>query len=264
MIQTLPTELNKIKSIITQNLPFVESDFGKMIRSKIGVAIIKSYNLEPTLYLDFLACIELIHNASLLHDDVIDDETTRRGRENIKTKHNNKTSILYGDLILTNALELLSTYENINIIKHFNQTVSNMCKGELLQNNQLYTIPTFEKYIEKSKLKTASLFEFLIIGLHIISHNKISLKTEFGTNFGIAFQIKNDLDNIKENNSDILNGIYTAPVIYSNSIDITSEALEKTQCLIDNYRSKCITNLSEIEDNEYKKELIGVVECLKS
>lgn len=261
MIETIPTELDKIKNIIKENLPFSDSDLGKMIRSKLGIAAIKIFKSDIIPYVNFLACIELIHNASLLHDDVIDNENERRGKENLKSIYDNKTSILYGDITLSNALKLLTTYNNLELISHFNKTISKMCEGELLQKKQIGTIPPLEKYIEKCRLKTASLFEFLFIGLNIISANKISL-TNFGEDFGIAFQIKNDLDDIKNNNSDISNGIYTAPVIYSEGTNITNLALEKTKCLIDNYRSKCIISLSKFEDNEYKKELIGVVECL--
>lgn len=257
-------ELSFIKSCVKEYLPFEISDYGKMIRSKLGLCILHCMDIGITdNHYKFLTAIELIHNASLLHDDVIDEDIERRNQPNIRTIYNNKTSILYGDVAISNVLEILTDIGEIEIIKGFNRTLKRMCEGELAQYNNLNKIPDIDEYINKSDLKTGSLFTFLAEGINILTSCKISDSiADFCHNFGISFQIKNDLDNILTDKSDIKNGIYTAPVIYSNGIDITKEAIEKTKYLIDNYRSKCINSLSEIKESPYKEELIGVVECL--
>ena len=138
-----------------------------------------------------------------------------------------------------------------------------MCEGELIQQSQLYKIPTIEEYIKKSTLKTAKLFLAEIEGLSIIHNtNNLDLK-DFILNYGIAFQINNDLANITESQSDIKNGIYTAPVIYSESTNITPSGIEKTLYLRDNYIEKCLNTLRNLKESIYKKELIGIVKCLK-
>ena len=258
------SEIEIIKDVIAKNLPYMETDFGKMIRAKIGVLFLKAKNQDTMRFLPFLSAIELIHTSSLLHDDVIDNENFRREKANIKTKHGNKTSVLYGDMVLSNALKLISDYNSTELIKSFNSTLNNMCRGEILQQTSLGIIPTMDEYIEKSRLKTASLFEFILDGINIISENRLILPVEFGTYFGIAFQIKNDLDNVCNTKSDIKNGIYTAPVIYSQNMEDLDSGIEKTLGLIDNYRERCIKQLSEYEDNIYIRKLIEVVECLKN
>lgn len=258
------SEAETIKNIIRDNLPYVETDFGKMIRSKIGLLFLKSNNIDAEEYLPLLSATELIHLSSLLHDDVIDNDELRRGKQSIRSEYNNKTSVIFGDIILSNALNLILSYGSTELVTLFNKTLNSMCRGEIMQYAKTNSIPSVEEYIEKSRLKTASLFEFITEGINIISENRLHLPPEFGTNFGIGFQIKNDLDNVLENKTDIKNGIYTAPVIFSGSQEITNSGIEKTRCLIDNYSKRCLQILSEFEDNIYKEELIGVVECLKN
>ena len=257
-------ELCIIKEGVSKNLPYKITDYGKLLRSKIGLLILKMYEIEPTdVHLKFLTAIELTHTASLHHDDVIDNETTRRNSQTINSLKGNKLSVLYGNLILTNALKIILSIDN-TLAKHFNETIQDMCKGELLQNSQLYSIPSLEDYIEKSRLKTASLFKMVGLGLKILSADIPQSMIDFTENFGIGFQIKNDLDNLLTTKTDIENGIYTAPLIYSGGTEITEYGIEKTKALIDNYIQKGFTYPEKERDNQYKKELIGVMQCLKN
>lgn len=269
MIQTIndifSEELKKISELIGRNLPFKINDYGKLIRSKIGILFLKAYNIDISdKYIKLLASIELIHNASLLHDDVIDSNNERRGIRTVNFLHGNKLSILYGDIVLSNALDLILGLSNFELTKLFNNTVKEMCEGEIIQNSHINIIPTMEQYIKKTELKTAKLFEFILKSISILSDNKVPIEeVDFGKNFGIAFQVKNDLENILTTKSDIKDGIYTAPVIYSGGLEIKESAIEKTFGLIDNYSMKAIKVLDLIEESIYKKELIRIVECLK-
>lgn len=257
-------ELCIIKEGVSKNLPYQINEYGKLLRSKIGLLILKMYGIEPTdVHLKFLTAIELTHTASLHHDDVIDNETTRRNSQTINSLKGNKLSVLYGNLILTNALKIILSIDN-TLAEHFNETIQDMCKGELLQNSQLYSLPSLEDYIEKSRLKTASLFKMVGQGLKILSADIPQNMIDFTENFGIGFQIKNDLDNLLTTKTDIENGIYTAPLIYSGETEITEYGIEKTKALIDNYIQKGFTYLEKERDNQYKKELIGVMQCLKN
>lgn len=86
---------------------------------------------------------------------------------------------------------------------------------------------------------------------------------DFAKNFGIAFQIRDDLINCMTSKSDINEGIYTAPVIYSSGTTITGEGIEKTKILLNNYLDTAKESLKSIKDNEYKSALIELVELLR-
>lgn len=260
-------ELGYVRSIVEDNLPCKLNDLGKMIRSKIGLCFFKSLGVEITKEcLEFLAVVELVHNASLFHDDVIDDEDVRRNKQTFKSVYGEKTSVLYGNIALSNALEILLRLGHSELISAFNSCVKKMCLGELLQQEQRGNIPTIEEYLEKTKLKTSSLFEFLMFGILLYSKDKCDIDLElFGSNFGIFFQVSNDLEDYKkgvENSSDIKNGIYTAPVIFANSLKFDKLAIDKTVGLIDNYLRKVKDVFDLLGDNEYKRALIGEIECL--
>lgn len=257
-------EINVIKSFLLQHFPYKTSEFGKMIRSKIGILLLKSCNIMPDNdYLRFLSAIELLHNASLLHDDVIDDDFSRRGIKNIKSIYNNKTSILYGNMLSANAIKVLPEKKYNKTVNILLQTITNMCEGELFQQSQLNIIPSLDDYIEKTRLKTSSLFIALAKGLAELSDNETLFKLiGFCQNYGIAFQIKNDIDNVLTDNSDRENGIYTAPYIFSSDYQVTKSSLEKTVSLKDNYVKEAISNLVCLKESIYKTGLIGEVECL--
>ena len=261
-------ELGTIKSIIEANLPLKYGNKGKLVRSKIGLYFLKSLNIDiDDKFLKFLSVIELIHNASLFHDDVIDNEDNRRNEPSLNKVYGDKKSVLYGNIVLTNAMSILLEIGNISLINEMNSCVKKMCYGELMQQEQLNNIPSINEYIKKSRLKTASLFRYMMMGLSVLSDNKYKNEFEsFGDNYGIGFQISNDLsDYLKgiEKSKDIKNGIYTAPVIYAKSIKTDSLAIDKTKDLIDNYLKRARGVLDLLEESEYKTALIGVIKCLK-
>lgn len=256
-------ELALIKSNMGSVSPC--SEFGKLIRSRFGLLILKACGVDINDdYINFLTSVELIHNASLLHDDVIDNEVERRNNLSVNQTAGNRVSILYGNLTLTNSIDYLTKIGSVEIISLINLTVRKMCEGELAQISQLNKIPEMSEYIEKTRLKTGALFSALAQGLVFLSEGKVP--SEFisaGESFGTAFQIKNDLDNILTSKTDIKNGIYTAPVIYQGSVNIKEGAIEKTVCLIDNYSREVQEIIAKLEDSDYKYALIGVLECLK-
>ena len=155
-----------------------------------------------------------------------------------------------------------------------------MCKGEINQHFTQGKIPTLEEYIEKSKQKTAELFKAALVSLAKIKNIENSKVEDFAINFGIAFQIRDDLINILETDmskptfSDIHNKIYNAPVIFLNkNISTltedelfkelqTKEIKEKTIELIKKYATLAIASLDFIKDNQYKQELTNLCESL--
>ena len=259
------TELNIIKETVRKNFPFEQKDLGKFLRSKTGILILKSSGIKiDNRHLDFLSGIELIHNASLFHDDVIDNETKRRGEICIKERFNSKVSILYGNLLISKAMTLINSLNSIKLSNIIINSIEDMCRGELIQQSQIGEIPSLDEYLKKTELKTATLFKTMVIGLQELEPNKIQpLFLDFAKNYGIAFQIKNDLTDVIETHNDIKNGIFTAPYILADDEKLSDISLEKTVFLIDNYISDAINSLSELRESRYKAELVGVVQCLK-
>lgn len=262
-------ELGYIRELVNKNLPSELQDAGKMIRVKIGVLILKMLEIDVNAtFLKFLSAVELIHNASLFHDDVIDDENIRRDTVSPNKSFGNKQTVLFGNLSVSNAFNILFEVENPEILKGMNNCIKKMCYGELLQLENLYKIPSINDYIKKNRLKTASLFKYMMSGLSLLSDIKYKDKFEsFGDNFGISFQISNDLEDYKkgiDKSSDIQSGIYTAPVIYAKSVSFDCSAIKLTEELKNNYlkRAKSVINdLCNDDTNIYKKELIGVIGC---
>lgn len=258
----IDNDLVKVEQIVKSYLPSEFSDLGKMIRVKLGILVLKCLDIELTedIY-KFLAVVELIHNASLFHDDVIDDEKIRRKKPSCNRVYGVKTAVLYGNIVLSSVLEILLEMGNTDLILKMNDCVKSMCEGELLQQEFLGEFPDIDVYIRKTILKTGSLFEYLMYGLSELSKFKDREKLcLIGRNFGIAFQLKNDLDDVYD---DIKNGIYTACAIFSGSVNINPQAIDKTKGLIDNYLSEVYTAWDMFKDSEYKNSLIGVVECLR-
>lgn len=235
----------------------------KHIRTVISFLYLKALGLEINeKQIIYQSAIELVHNASLIHDDIIDESKTRRTIKTINHEFGNKLAVITGDFLLSVALKKIRTLKQSEIIDMFAQTLDDMCQGEIQQQFSKFKISTIEKYIKKTELKTAKLFETAICGSLIIAQSDIQAKN-FANYFGIAFQIRDDLINIKTSKTDIKDGIYTAPVILSGNTENFETGIEKTESLLNNYIDKTKKELSVLPENNYKNTLINLVELLK-
>ena len=245
----------------------------KRIRPVLAILYMKA--LEETLnqkQIDHLTVVEMVHNASLIHDDIIDESKIRRGNETINTNFDNKLAVISGDYILSLAMEKLSEIGNIELIKDFSQTIRQMCVGEINQNFDRFKINTLEDYIEKTKNKTAYLFEIALTGCAKLSNTKHDIKSisELGLNIGIAFQIRDDLinitksDSLKPTNNDFENGIYTAPIILGDKSDNYASGIEKTKILLNNYLESAKQQVATLPNNNYRQALEEFLELLKN
>ena len=259
----------------------------KHIRPLVSFLYIKAMgaNIDEKQVL-YQSAIELVHNASLIHDDVIDESSIRRNVSTLNSEFGNKLAVMTGDYLLSVALDKVIKIGEISLIQMFSDTLSVMSEGEISQYFNKFKIPTIDEYIKKSAQKTAKLFETALCGSLLIA-NKISPRPmgegavvgakrlttageglinqglEFARNFGIAFQIRDDLINCKTTNSDIKDGIFTAPVIFSGGTKITPDAIEKTKGLLNNYIEDAKFLLKEFSNNEYKLALLELLELLR-
>ena len=169
-------------------------------------------------------------------------------------------------------MKILAHIGNFEIIKNFSETLKQMCIGEINQNYDRYNMISIEEYIEKSKNKTAYLFETALLSSVILCNKNYDLKkvSDFGLNFGIAFQIRDDLLNILKTDSskpsynDIDEGIYNAPVIYAQGTQDLYKGVEKTRILLNNYVNNAIEALNILPNNEYKTALKIISELLNN
>jgi len=243
----------------------------KRIRSVVSLLYLKACKKEITpAHYNLLAAVELVHNASLIHDDVIDKSDLRRAHKTLSAEFDNKLAVISGDYLLSIATELLTSAGSIEVFKMFAQTLNNMCQGEINQNFDRFKIGTIENYIEKTKNKTAYLFEAALNSVMLVSDGKINSDAQnFALNFGIAFQIRDDLLNVecsdptKPENSDIQDGIYNAPVIYAGSVENYKAGIELTRSLLNNYIKSAKNYLNNLPDNQYRTALYELLELLK-
>ena len=173
------------------------------------------------------AMMELLHIATLIHDDVVDDATLRRGRLSVNSVWKNKASVLMGDFLLSKALTNMISLKDFDVLDRISKTAEKLSTGEILQIEKSFTRSmTEEIYFEMINQKTASLIATSCeLGALTTTKNEkdISATFDFGDNLGMAFQIKDDLfdllgsenDTGKNSGGDVKKNMLTLPLIYS-------------------------------------------------
>ena len=225
----------------------------KRIRSLCAILYFKSVKADINQeFIDVLTIGELIHNASLLHDDVIDNSPLRRGKLTIGAKYTPQIAILSGDLLLSIATDKLIRLENFDILRSFQQCTREMSEAEIQQYFLRGKIPSIEEYVKIAEGKTASLFEAIFKSLSNITKFDIAKAENFAKNFGVLFQLKNDLERSSAQ-IDKKNKIFTPKDILG---------IEKTNNLMDNYLEDIRRDLEEFPDSEYKKGLRDLLKNL--
>tara|TARA_B100000686_G_scaffold93040_1_gene99428 strand:- start:574 stop:1572 length:999 start_codon:yes stop_codon:yes gene_type:complete len=229
---------------------------GKKIRPLITLLTCKLCNYQGKNHIALSACVELIHTATLLHDDVIDESKLRRGIPTANNIFGNKCSILVGDFLFSRSFELMVKHGSKSILKILSKTSSIIAEGEVMQLATIKDCSTNDKtYMKIIKAKTASLFSAAseISALLARKNNKIqnALKN-YGENLGIAFQLVDDaLDYVgnkslgKKIGDDFKEGKITLPIIISIAKGNKEEKLFWKETLESNNYNK----------NDFKKAL---------
>ena len=204
------------------------------------------------------AMMELLHIATLVHDDVVDDGTLRRGKLSINRIWKNKVSVLMGDFILSKALINMIGIKDFSALEQISATAEKLSSGEILQIEKSITgTMTEEVYFDMIGQKTASLIATSCeLGAITTSKNEKDRRAtyDFGDNLGIAFQIKDDLFDImgsendtgKNNGGDVKKNIMTLPLIYSFD-NLSRIARRKLKRLL-GVRKKTTKVMAEIYD----------------
>lgn len=211
--------------------PLVDSG-GKMLRPAMVILSSEFGNPEKDKIINLAAAIEILHLATLVHDDIVDDSLTRRNQETIQSKFGKNYAVYTGDYLLSKALIMISDYDYTREnLKNISTAVAKICSGEILQYNSRYSVNlSLKNYLRIISGKTATLFAMsLYAGAKEADCDEKVCKdlARAGYNIGMAFQIQDDLLDYngvskelgKSAKSDIVNGYYTLPLILSASKD---------------------------------------------
>ena len=214
---------------------------------------------EPTINTyKAAAMMELLHVATLIHDDIVDDAKTRRGKPSIKQIWKNKISVLMGDYILSKALINMVSLKDFEALDLISKTAEKLSAGEILQMEKSITRNmTKNIYYDMINQKTASLISSSCeLGAITTSKSDIDRKatSEYGKNLGMAFQIKDDLFDFlgsefqtgKESGGDVKKNMLTLPLIYS--IESTSRKERNRLKAIIRKKKKSSETIMEIKE----------------
>ncbi len=236
MCQVLTTYNHDIDEV----LQYVMEGGGKMLRPRLVYLCSSLGQCEPDTVLDIAVAIELIHLASLAHDDVIDESLVRRGRPSLNHAFGNQVSVLAGDYLFAAAFNLINLHGLQEIMDSVTTTIQIMCSGEIKQLGLLYDWRISEEdYYEKSFRKTACLFASSCKVGAIAAHlpaEQVRYLEQFGLCAGYAYQIIDDvLDFVADSESlgkpsghDLLQGNITLPVILA----LKNEKTRKHLCTL--------------------------------
>ena len=198
---------------------------GKRLRPLLTICSSEIFGYKGNRHINLAACVELIHNATLLHDDVIDKSETRRGFKTTNAIWGNKSSILAGDYLLSRCFEMMVDDGSQEVLKILSSVSSEIAQGEILQLQFEKQIDMVEKnYLDIITAKTASLFgaSMRVGGCINDRTNKEKEALEsYGRNLGICFQITDDILDYsskekifgKKIGNDFIEGKITLPII---------------------------------------------------
>lgn len=204
---------------------------GKRIRPLLVIAIARMGEYSEEKIIPIAASIEIMHMATLIHDDIIDDSKMRRGQKSVQSKYGKETAVFTGDFLFSQAFNLIADIISKENLKLIAKGVKAICEGEIEQFDNRYNLDlSIKKYLKRIYRKTALLFAISCesgASQAGLPKEMIRAMRHFGLEIGTAFQIVDDILDYegvervvgKPLGSDLLNGIYTLPLIYALKTD---------------------------------------------
>ena len=181
---------------ISANFPddlvkFVCAPASKKLRPRLIFAVLEALELPvASRQMKIALAVEILHSATLIHDDIIDESPTRRGELSFYEKYGAKKSVILGDYLLSIVMKLLVQINSMRVLEIFSDNILKICEGEFMS-------PSDENYVEKITKKTALLFVCAVsssLEVANVENEKRKNLEDFALNYGIAFQIKDDID----------------------------------------------------------------------
>jgi len=219
-------KLHSEVSLVNQIAEYIISAGGKRIRPALVLLIAKAHAYDGVAHHELAAVVEFIHTATLLHDDVVDESSMRRGRQTANALFGNAASVLVGDFLHSRSFQMMVALDNMRVMQILSDATNVIAEGEVLQLLNMHDPDLSEEsYLEVIRCKTAKLFEAaaelgaLIAGA---SEHDIDAAGEYGRSLGTAFQLIDDVldyagdaDEIGKNvGDDLREGKATLPLIY--------------------------------------------------
>lgn len=291
-------QLQSDVALINQLSFYIINGGGKRIRPLIAVLVANALNYQGDRHITCATFIEFIHTATLLHDDVVDESTLRRGKDTANAIFGNAASVLVGDFIYTRAFQLMARLGSLPVMQVMSDAVNVIAAGEVLQLMNCNDPDTTEQsYMQVIYSKTARLFEVAAECSALLSEateQQVRAMKLYGRYLGTAFQLIDDVldycadvDKLGKNlGDDLEEGKPTLPLLHAMQHASEDERqlirsiiehghgrkyLAEVQAMMDKYQSltytiekakqeaqKAIDSLSVIDDNPYKEALISL------
>ena len=267
---------------------------GKRIRPAIVLLLSRATVMEaeiPARHFRLAEITEMIHTASLVHDDVVDESSLRRGVPTVHSSFNNRVAVLAGDFLFAQSSWHLANLDDLTVVKLLSRVIMDLAEGEIQQGlNRFDTTLSIDAYLMKSYYKTASLIANSCKSVGVLSQTSDALAESFyqyGRNLGLAFQIVDDILDFtgsedvlgKPAGSDLLSGNLTAPVLYAMeetpylttlierefaqdgdfdeamALVKASQGIERSRELASQHVKQAVVNLTELPQSEPKRAL---------
>jgi octaprenyl-diphosphate synthase len=304
----MKTDLKKTEQLVLESLhspielinelsSHIIKSGGKRIRPLLVLLSAKVFGYQGDLHIRLAAVVELIHTATLLHDDVVDSSALRRGQETANAIWGNQASVLVGDYLYSHAFRLMVDMNDLSIMDTLAQSTSTIVQGEILQLLNCHNPKTTETaYLEVIRCKTGQLFKTSAqLGAMIAGCSEIEQKMigEYGLHLGIAFQLIDDALDYhadvtkagKNVGDDLAEGKATLPLIRAMQkctseeahlieqslisgdrtyleeilrIIKTTQAMQYTDSLAQQMIAKAINCLEDIAPSKYRDALTGL------
>ena len=285
-------------SLATKVASYLVKSGGKRIRPTLTILTGKAFGYKEKSLITLACAIELLHTASLIHDDVVDQSDIRRGKTSIHRKWDNAHGVLVGDFVYSKAFQLMSSLENNKIITILADSTNRISEGEILQLTLKKKNKIKEKdYFDIIGRKTAELFKASVQSATLLakaSQDQYQSMTNFAYSLGIVFQLNDDLLDYmgkelqtgKKIGKDFEEGKLTLPLIktldlctkkeaslirssllsrkFENFKEIrciieSSGALNEIDKIIQKYSSSCVSELEKLPSSPYKQSLKKIV-----
>ena len=296
--ESLSKSISSEVGLATEVSTYLVNSGGKRIRPIICILTAKALGYKGNKLTQLASSIELLHTATLIHDDVVDESSSRRGKESIHKKWDNAHGVLVGDFVYSKAFQLMAGLRNPKIIKILADSTNIISEGEVLQLSLKNKAIISEKdYFEIIGRKTAELFKAASQSAAVLSgasNEVIKTAGDFAYSLGIAFQIQDDLLDYfgnkeltgKKIGKDFEEGKITLPLLrtikltsnqnkktilkliskkdtssLSQVIEIIkgSGALKEVQEIYNSYIEDCLSKVSLFPDSIYKIKIQNIV-----
>jgi len=266
LLEKYSAYIKKINNVLDSELElYTESEFKEPLKYALG----GGKRIRPIILLLASECvgeiddntfaaacaIEFLHTESVIHDDIIDNETLRRQKDPFHIKYGYNTSVLTGDFVLGLILNIASRINNPRVTKNLATTAMMMSEGEVIESRlEASEDVTFDDYLKVIEYKTATAFETASRLGGIISggtEEEIESLADYGKNIGIAYQIRDDLHDWK-NEDKLFN------LLIKNSSD-PRDVFNDMEELLKKYTDRAVFSIRKIKDSQAKNNLENLV-----